>query len=63
MKQTLTLLLLSASALPLSAQHIHIKGKVTDSHKGALIGASIAVYKQDSILLGGVFPTKKASLN
>ncbi len=35
------------------SQHIEIKGKVTDSEKQALEGASIALYKQDSILVNG----------
>lgn len=38
----------------LYAQQIDIKGKVADREAQALVGASVAVYQNDSILAGGV---------
>lgn len=37
----------------ISAQQINIKGKVADREAQALVGASVAVYKNDSVLAGG----------
>lgn len=54
MKKLLTLLLALACITSLSAQHISISGKITDNNKEVLTGASVAIYRQDSILQGGV---------
>ena len=35
------------------AQHIGIKGKIVDSNRQALEGATVAVYRQDSVLVNG----------
>lgn len=54
MKRLLILFLALTSICSLSAQHISISGKITDNNKEVLAGASVAIYRQDSILQGGV---------
>ena len=54
MKSLFILIFSVVNILPLLAQHLEITGKVTDHTQEILIGASISIYKQDSILLGGV---------
>ena len=53
MKRLLTTSCMLLCAASLSAQNIDIKGKVLDTNQQVLEGASIAVYKQDSVLVNG----------
>ena len=59
MKSLFILIFSFVSIMPSLAQHIDITGKVTDHTQDILIGASISIYKQDSILLGGVISDNK----
>lgn len=52
MKHLLVLSMLF-SVTSLLAQNIDIKGKIVDMYQQALEGASIAVYKQDTVLVNG----------
>lgn len=52
-KQVATIASMLFCAASLSAQNIDIKGKVLDTNQQVLEGASIAVYKQDSVLVNG----------
>lgn len=53
MKRILITSLALGCVAALSAQHIDIKGKIVDNSHEVLEGATIAVYKQDSILING----------
>lgn len=46
-------------ATSLLAQNIDIKGKITDTNQQILEGASIAVYKQDTVLVTGTISNAK----
>ena len=59
MKRLFFLTFLIINILPILAQHIDITGEVTDHNQEVLTGASISIYKQDSILLGGVISDDK----
>lgn len=53
MKRIFIILWLSGCTIAIFAQHIGIKGKIVDSNRQALEGATVAVYRQDSVLVNG----------
>ena len=53
MKRIFIILWLSGCTMAMFAQHIGIKGKIVDSNRQALEGATVAVYRQDSVLVNG----------
>lgn len=54
-KRWMAILLLGGISGGIHAQQIDIKGKIADSEAQALVGASVAVYQNDSVLAGGPF--------
>ena len=62
MKRILITSLALGCVAALSAQHIDIKGKIVDNSHEMLEGATIAVYKQDSILINGTTSDVKGVL-
>lgn len=53
MKRIFIILWLSGCTMAMFAQHIGIKGIIVDSNRQALEGATVAVYRQDSVLVNG----------
>lgn len=53
MKRIFVISLLWSSAVAMEAQHVDIRGKIVDNAREALEGAAVAVYREDSVLVGG----------